>query len=97
MKYFPHREVVAKYINGTSQPVQQQNLVAKNPIPLQGGKLGHSYHGDASTSTSEVYMFNVVNVTNCENTYDTPPGDKPNRKAVEQPSNSTPPPSSNPL
>jgi hypothetical protein len=97
MKYFPHREVVAKYLKGTSQPVQQQHLVAQNPVPLQGGDPGHSHHGDASTSASEVYMFKMVNVTTHENTYDTPPGDKTKGKVVDQPSNSTPPPSSNPL
>jgi hypothetical protein len=63
MKYFPHCEDVAKYLKGTSQPVQQQYLVAQHPAPLQGGNVGHSHHGDASLSSSEVYMFNTVNVT----------------------------------
>jgi hypothetical protein len=96
-KYCPHREAITKYLKGTSQPVQQQHSVAQNPVPPQGGDPGHSHHGDASTSASEVYMFKTVNVTTRANTYDTPPGDKPNGKAVDQPSNSTPPPSSNPL
>jgi hypothetical protein len=42
-------------------------------------------------------MFKKVNVTTRVNTYDTPPGDKPNGKVVDQPYNSTHPPSSNPL
>jgi hypothetical protein len=63
MKYFPRHEEVSKFLKGTSQPVQQQNLVAQNPSPLQGGNKGHSHHGDSSKSFSEVYMFKVVNVT----------------------------------
>jgi hypothetical protein len=62
-KYFPHHEVVTKFMKGTSQPVQQKNMVAQNPTPPQGGNTGHSHHGDASTSASEVYMFKEVNVT----------------------------------
>jgi hypothetical protein len=42
-------------------------------------------------------MFKKVNVTTRANTYDTSPGDKPNGKVVDEPYNSTPPPSSNPL
>jgi hypothetical protein len=42
-------------------------------------------------------MFKMVNVMTRENTYDTPPGDQANGKAIDQPSTSTPPPSSNPL
>jgi hypothetical protein len=72
----PHREAFTKFLKGTSQLVQQQHLVAQNPCPPQGGNTGHSHHGDASTSTSEVYMFKTINVTNQENTYDTPPGDQ---------------------
>jgi hypothetical protein len=93
----PHREVVAKFMKGTSQPVQQQHLVAQNLVPLQGGDAGHSHHGDASSSASKVYMFKIVNVTTQANTYDNPPGDQAKEKVVDQPSTSTPPPSSNPL
>jgi hypothetical protein len=42
-------------------------------------------------------MFKMVNVTTRENTYDTPPSDQTKGKVVNQPSSSTPPPSSNPL
>jgi hypothetical protein len=42
-------------------------------------------------------MFKTVNVTTRANTYDTPPSDQTKGKVVDQPSNSTPPPSSNPL
>jgi hypothetical protein len=62
-KDHPHREVVTKFLKGTPQLVQQQNLVAQNPTPLQGGNADHSHHRDASTSASEVYMFKAVNVT----------------------------------
>jgi hypothetical protein len=75
LKYFPHREAIAKYLKGTSQLVQKQHLVVQNNAPSQGGNTTHSHHGDACTSTSEVYMFKMVNVTTQENTYDTPPGD----------------------
>jgi hypothetical protein len=37
-KYFPHHEVVTKFLKGTSQPVQQQHLVAQNPCPSTRGK-----------------------------------------------------------
>jgi hypothetical protein len=94
-KYFPHHEVFAKYFKGTSKMVQQKHLVAQNPDPPQEGNPGHSHHGDASTSTYEVYMFKIVNVTTRANTYDTPPGDETKEKAIDQTSNSTPPPSSN--
>jgi hypothetical protein len=96
-KEFPHREVVAKFLKGTSQQVQQQNLLAQNPAPPQGGNTSHSHHGNASTSAYEVYMFKVLNVTTRTNTYDTPLGDQTKGKIVNQPSTSTPPPSSNPL
>jgi hypothetical protein len=96
-KYFPHREVVAKFLKGTSQPVQQQHLVEKNHDPPQGGDLGHSHHGDASTSASEVYIFKMVNVMTQENTYKTPLGDKTKGNVLDHPSTSTPPPYSNPL
>jgi hypothetical protein len=43
-------------------------------------------------------MFNTLNLTTRENTYDTPPSDHTKGKVVDQPSSSTPPPSiSNPL
>jgi hypothetical protein len=42
-------------------------------------------------------MFKTINVTTRVNTYVTPPGDTDKGKVVNQPSNSTPPPSSNPL
>jgi hypothetical protein len=96
-KYFPHHEDIVKFLKGTSQLVQQQHLVVQNLVPLQGGDPGHSHHGDTSTSASEVYMFKMVNVTTRENTYDAPLGDQTKGKVVYQPSNSTPPPSSNPL
>jgi hypothetical protein len=95
MKEFPHCEGVTKFLKGTSQLVQQQHLVSQNHAPPQGGNTGHSYHADSSLSASEVYMFKVVNLTNQENTYDTPLGDQANGKAIAQPSTSTPPPSSN--
>jgi hypothetical protein len=97
MKDYPHREFVAKYLQNTSQPVQQQHLVVKNPAPLQGGNIGHSHHGYASTSAFEVYMFKMIYVTTQENTYDTPPSHQPKGKVVDQPSSSTPPPYSIPL
>jgi hypothetical protein len=97
MKEFLHREVVTKYLKGTSQLVQQQHLVSWNHVPPRGRDPSHSHHGYASTSTYEVYMSKTVNVTTHANTYDTPPGDKTKGMVVEQPSNSTPPPSSNPL
>jgi len=83
-KYFPHREVVTKYLKGTSQLVQWQHLVAQNPSPPQEGNAGHSHHGDASTSTYEVYMFKTVNVMTRENNCDTPPGHHSNGKAINQ-------------
>jgi hypothetical protein len=52
MKYLPHREAITKYLNGTSQLVQKQHLDAQNPAPPQGGNVGHSHHGDVSTSAS---------------------------------------------
>jgi hypothetical protein len=42
-------------------------------------------------------MFNMVNFKTHENTYDTPPVDHTKGTTVDQPSNSSPPPSSNPL
>jgi hypothetical protein len=96
-KYFPHHEVVAKYLKGASQPVQQKHLLAQNPVPLQGCDSSHSHHGGASTRSSDIYMFKTVNVTTRENNYDTRPGDNTKGKVVNQPSNSTPPPYSNPL
>jgi hypothetical protein len=97
MKDFPHCEFVTKFLKGTSQMVQQQHLVAKNHVPPQGGNVGHSYHEHTSTSASKVYMFKTVNVITRENTYDTPLGDHANGNTINQPSTSTPPPSSNPL
>jgi hypothetical protein len=60
----PHHEEVTKFLKGTSQPVvltdpfppQQQQMVAQTPSPLQGGNIGHSHHGDASSSTTQVFM-----------------------------------------
>jgi hypothetical protein len=52
-KEFPHHEAITKYMKGTSQLVQQQQLVVKN-TPMQGGNKGHSHHGDASISESKV-------------------------------------------
>jgi hypothetical protein len=43
MKYFPHHEVVAKFLKGTSQSVQQKNLVAQNLVPPQGGNTVHPH------------------------------------------------------
>jgi hypothetical protein len=51
-------------------------MVAQNHAPLQEGNAGHSHHGDASTSASEVYVFNMVNFMTRANTYDTPLGDE---------------------
>jgi hypothetical protein len=62
-KYFPHRDAVAKFFKGTSKPIQQQHLIAKNLACSQGGNAGHSHHGDASSRTSEVYMFTTINET----------------------------------
>jgi hypothetical protein len=42
-------------------------------------------------------MFKMDNVTTRENSYDMPPCDRSKVKAIDQPSSSTPPPSSNPL
>jgi hypothetical protein len=75
MKDFPHHDIVAKFLKGTSQPVQQQHLVAQNLSPPQERNVGHSHNRDASTIASKVYMFNMVNVTTRENTYYTPLGD----------------------
>jgi hypothetical protein len=97
MKDGPHSEPVTKFLKGTSQLIQLQHLVVKNPTPPQGGNAGHSHHVDASSSPFEVYMFKVVNVMTRENTYDTPPSDQTKGKVINQPSTSTPHPSSNPL
>jgi hypothetical protein len=63
-KYCPHHEEVTKFVKGTSQPTvltdpfppQQQQMVAQTPAPPQGGNTGHSHHGDASSSTAQVFM-----------------------------------------
>jgi hypothetical protein len=96
MKDYFHHEVIAKFMKDTSQPVQQ-HLLSQNISPPQGGNAGHSHHGDASLSASQVYMFNTFNVTTRENTYDTLPSDNTKGKVVYQPSTSTSPPYSNPL
>jgi hypothetical protein len=62
-KLFPHNEASAKFLKGTFQLIQQQNMVEQNPSPPQRGNTGHSHYGDASTRTSEVYIFKEVNVT----------------------------------
>jgi hypothetical protein len=61
MKYFPHHEVVAKFLKGASRPVQQKKIVAKTPAPLQGGNICHYHHEDASSSSYKVNMFKAVN------------------------------------
>jgi hypothetical protein len=42
-------------------------------------------------------MFKMVNVMTLENTYDAPPSDQANGKAIDQPSTSTPSPYCTPL
>jgi hypothetical protein len=83
MKYYRHREAITKFLKGTSQPIQQQNMVAQNHAPPQEGNVGHSHHEDASTSASQVYMFKMVNFTARSNTYDTPPGNEGKGKFVD--------------
>jgi hypothetical protein len=105
-KDFPHREEVTKFLKGTSQPavltnpflIQQQQMVAQNPAPPQGGNAGHPHHEDASSSTAQVLMCNgIVSLTTRAKTYDTPPDNHANGGATDNPSTSTPPPSSTPL
>jgi hypothetical protein len=56
----PHREEVTKFMKGTSQPAiltnpfltQQQQMVALNTAPVQGGNAGHPNLEDASSSAT---------------------------------------------
>jgi hypothetical protein len=66
---------VAKIFKGNSKPIvltqpfpQQQSLVAQTPTP--GGSSNQS-HDEASTS-AHIYMFNRINLTTHNTTYDTP-------------------------
>jgi hypothetical protein len=86
MKDYPHCEAITKFLKDSSQLVQQQHLVAKNPTPLQGGNAGHSHHGDTSPSAFEVYMFKVVNVMTQVNNYETLTHDQGNVKSFDHPS-----------
>jgi hypothetical protein len=98
MKYCPHCEEVNKFLKGTSQPVvltdpfppQQQQMVAQTPSPPQGGNRGHSHHGNASSSISQVFMCKeVVSLMTKDKTYDTPLENHANGVATDNPSMST--------
>jgi hypothetical protein len=100
MKYCPHYEEVNKFLKGTSQPAvltdpfptHQQQMVGKNLSPLQGGNIGHSHHGDASSSVSQVFMCkDMVRIMTREKTYDTPLDNHANGGVTYKPSTSTPP------
>jgi hypothetical protein len=64
MKDFPHREEVTKFLKGTSQPAVLTNPFPNSTTtngctkscPSARGKTGHSHHGDASSSTTQVFM-----------------------------------------
>jgi hypothetical protein len=90
MKYYPHRETVDKFVKGASQLVQQENMVAQNLAPSQGGNTGHSHQVDASSNAYEVHMFKVINVTTRVNTYDTLPSVQTKGKDVDHLSTYTP-------
>ena len=64
-KYFPHKDEVTQFLKGNSKPVvltdhfppQQQQMIAQNPIPLQGGQ---TCHVDDSTSAYVLMMANDI-------------------------------------
>jgi hypothetical protein len=106
MKDCPHREEVAKVLKGTSQPVvltnpfliQQEKMVAEYPSPLQGRNADHPHHQDTSSSTAHVFMYTkTVNLTAKDKNYATSLDNHANVGATDNPSTSTPPPSSTPL
>jgi hypothetical protein len=105
-KYFPNHEEVAKFLKCTSLPIvlnetfptHQQQMVAQNHAPPQGGDVGHSHHGDASSSVAKVFMCkDTVSLMTKSKTYDTPPKKHANGGATDKPSPSTPPSFSTPL
>jgi len=106
MKYYPHREEVTKFLKGTSQPAmltdpfptQQQQMVAQNHAPLQGGNSSHFHHGDAYSSITQVFMCKetIIIMTRAK-TYDIPPEKHVVGGVIDNPSTSTPPPSFAPL
>ena len=96
-KDYPHKEKVMKFLKGNSQPTvltdpfppQQQQMVAQNHAPSQGGKPGH---GDASTSAHVLMMSNeTVVLTTRAKTYNTTPDKQVNESPPSQPSTTTPP------
>jgi hypothetical protein len=104
-KYFPHCEEVAKFMKGTSQPVvltnpfpiQQQQMVAQNHVPPQGGNAVHPHHKDASLSAQVLMCNGPISLMTRANTYDIDLDNHANGGATNNPSTSTPPPSSAPL
>jgi hypothetical protein len=78
-------------------PTQQQQMVAQNPSPPQGGNIGRSHHGDASSSATQVFMCKeMVSLINISKNYDTHLENHANGGATNNTSISTPP-SSTPL
>jgi hypothetical protein len=64
MKDGIHHQVVTKFLKGTSQPVQQQHLVAQNPSPPQKGNASHSHHGDASVNVYAIIIVLFISIDN---------------------------------
>ena len=91
-----HKDGVTWFLKGNSQPAvlkdpfssQQQQMIAQNNSPLQGGQTSHV---DDSTSGHVLMMANdTVTLTTREKTYDSNPDKQPNGSTSSLPSTASP-------
>ena len=93
----PHKDEVTQFLKGNSQPAvlidtfppQQQQIISQNPVPSQGGQIGHV---DASTSAHVLMMANeTVSMTTRAKMYNTNPNKQYNGNTYSLRSTTSPP------
>ena len=95
-KDFPCKDEVTWFLKGNSQPAvltdpfppPQQQIIAQNHVPSQGGKIGDV---DASTNAHVLMMANeTISLWSREKTYDTNPDKQSNGSTSSLPSITSP-------